>query len=139
MVEFQKEHPEYGAGLLSFTLEYVLVSNWPTNSLMKEYNNCPYSCTLGGTCACTCTTDLDDWSEHEVVETNLDDLFQASYKENGTFCACIERSMLEAIPHRRQGLFRRPRLLDMKEPNMVSQAFVNTGKRLRVPHQRRRL
>ena len=40
MLEFRGQHPEFSIGLLSFTLEYVLVSNWPNNVLLKGYNSC---------------------------------------------------------------------------------------------------
>lgn len=71
MVAFRDEHPEFNIGLLSFTLEYVLVSNWPNNVLMKNYNNCDRSCTVGQTepCGCTCMTDLDGWADAEVSDT----------------------------------------------------------------------
>eukprot|EP00752_Nemacystus_decipiens_P002661 g2489.t1 len=68
MVKFREEHPEFSIGLLSFTLEYVLVTNWPNNVLMQRYNSCDMSCTPGQTepCGCTCSTNVDDWSDREV-------------------------------------------------------------------------
>lgn len=71
MVQFQEDNPGFRAGLLSFTLEYILVSMWPNNSLMSDYNTCDKSCTPGQTekCGCTCETDIDDWSDDEVNGT----------------------------------------------------------------------
>lgn len=72
MEAFQQEHPEFGSGLLSFTLEYVLVNKWPDNGLMTDYNDCILLCDVEkfGTdrdCGCTCTTDMDDWTDAEVA------------------------------------------------------------------------
>lgn len=69
MLEFRGQHPEFSIGLLSFTLEYVLVSNWPNNVLLKGYNSCDLSCTPGQAepCGCSCATNFfDDWSDEQV-------------------------------------------------------------------------
>lgn len=65
MAAFQQEHPEFGSGLLSFALEYMLASKWPGNS-MSSYNDCDPSCTVGEPCGCTCTEDFDSWSDSQV-------------------------------------------------------------------------
>lgn len=72
MAEFQEEHREFGSGLLSFALEYVLANTWPGNSLMSDYNDCIVLCgadDVGTTrdCSCTCTEDFDTWSNDEVL------------------------------------------------------------------------
>eukprot|EP00752_Nemacystus_decipiens_P007679 g6864.t2 len=71
MAEFQEENPEFGSGLLSFALEYVLANTWPGNSLVSAYNDCVVLCDAGdvGTsrdCSCSCTEDFDRWSNDEV-------------------------------------------------------------------------
>ena len=68
MKAFQEEHPEYSRGLLSYTLEYIVATTWPTNSLGTGYNDCDKSCEIGQTepCGCTCTVDPYDWTDDEV-------------------------------------------------------------------------
>lgn len=67
MGEFHGAHPEYGSGLLSFVLEYITVHRWPSN-FMTDYNKCDMSCDLGDEdCGCTCNTDIDDWTDDEVL------------------------------------------------------------------------
>eukprot|EP00752_Nemacystus_decipiens_P002672 g2500.t1 len=72
MAEFSQKHSEFDTGLLTFALEYVLVSNWPSNSLMGSYNDCDsyWTCTPGQSepCGCTCTTDVDEWSDDQVYD-----------------------------------------------------------------------
>ncbi|CAM9741762.1 unnamed protein product [Ectocarpus fasciculatus] len=94
MVQFQEDNPGFRAGLLSFTLEYILVSMWPNNSLMSDYNTCDKSCTPGQTekCGCTCETDIDDWSDDEVyakMESQMSSMMSRAhgakyiYKDSG--------------------------------------------------------
>lgn len=68
MADFQVEYPLYKSGLLTFTMEFLLANKWPSNSLMKDYNDCDTSCVSGQTesCSCTCTTDPFEWSDDEV-------------------------------------------------------------------------
>lgn len=68
MAEFQAENPQFKSGLLTFTLEFLLANKWPSNSLMKGYNDCDTSCVRGQTepCGCTCTLDPFTWSDDEV-------------------------------------------------------------------------
>ena len=71
MAEFQQENPEFGSGLLSFALEYVLANTWPANSIVSDYNTCIVLCDaddVGTTrdCSCTCDEDFDTWSNDEV-------------------------------------------------------------------------
>lgn len=68
MTEFQLKHPEFGQGLLSFVLEFLLANKWPSNTLMGDYNECDEECVVGQTetCGCTCTTDPFDWTDDEV-------------------------------------------------------------------------
>lgn len=66
MVAFQRENPQFGSGLLSFTLEYVLVNKWPSNGFMGDYNECDSECAVGEPCGCTCTEDFDAWTDSQV-------------------------------------------------------------------------
>lgn len=66
MVAFQEENPQFGGGLLSFTLEYMLVNKWSGNGMMSDYNDCDLSCTIGEPCGCPCTEDFDTWSDSQV-------------------------------------------------------------------------
>eukprot|EP00752_Nemacystus_decipiens_P002673 g2501.t1 len=74
MAEFSQKHLGFNKGLLSFALEYILVSSWPSNSLMVSYNDCDSYLTCSSPerkdpCACTCNTDIDSWSDEEVYKT----------------------------------------------------------------------
>ncbi|CAM9923670.1 unnamed protein product, partial [Ectocarpus sp. 4 AP-2014] len=65
MSAFSEAHPEYSAGLLSFVLEYMTFTFWPTNSFIPQANICQTSCSTGQKrfCGCTCMIDafaIDD-------------------------------------------------------------------------------
>lgn len=66
MSAFSEAHPEYSAGLLSFVLEYMTFTFWPTNSFIPQANVCQTSCSRGQEkrfCGCTCMIDafaIDD-------------------------------------------------------------------------------
>lgn len=66
MSAFSEAHPAYSAGLLSFVLEYMTFTFWPTNSFIPQANVCQTSCSTGqeeSFCGCTCMIDafaIDD-------------------------------------------------------------------------------
>ncbi|CAB1114283.1 unnamed protein product [Ectocarpus sp. CCAP 1310/34] len=85
MIEFHEENPQYDQGLLTFTLGYVLANKWPSNSLMRDFNECDEQCDVdqGEPCGCTCLVDPFEWTDDEVYDFMEDVLESLRGRANG--------------------------------------------------------
>jgi len=59
MQQFQREHPELGAELLTFVVGFVASKYWPNNAFLPGSNECDTECTRGQAKACGCTCSID--------------------------------------------------------------------------------
>ena len=83
MDAFSRENPGYSPSLLSFVLEHMTFTFWPTNSFLPSENLCTTRCgsrssnnnpkkaygvghDKEGTCGCTCLIDAFEISDAEV-------------------------------------------------------------------------
>eukprot|EP00752_Nemacystus_decipiens_P006546 g5896.t1 len=75
MDAFSREHPEFSPSLLSFALEFMTFTFWPTNAFLPSENLCNTRCTSrsspkkdedGLRCGCTCLIDAFKISDDEV-------------------------------------------------------------------------